>query len=334
MKRFYCHCGQEIFFENSLCHSCGSLVSMDLTQLRMISIIQDGAIWKNPNEQSTYHLCSNRENYAICNGVIEDSDNNPLCISCRLNQTVPDLSKPINSLRWKIMEQAKRRLVFGLLSIGLPLEVPLQGKTQPPRFDFLEDKRSNPKVKEEFVTTGHERGVITINLLEADEIQRTWERERGGERYRTVLGHMRHEMGHFYFEYLTQDKHSFFSLFGDPNIPYDEAMETYYEQGPLAGWENSFISAYASAHPLEDWAECFAHYLHMMDVLETATQFNIISHDTNINIDGHIEKWDKVSVIINEVNRSLGLNDAYPFVIHKPVANKIRYIHSSIQNLV
>lgn len=336
MKRFQCHCGQEIFFENSVCQRCGRQLGYDPQRGLMVALAQDGDDgWRGEDNGVVYRLCDNRLNYGVCNGLVDVNDGNPLCVACRLNRTIPNISIPQNLDRWGRIEQAKRRLIYGLLALGLPLEAPVAGYPRGLSFDFLEDQRTNPAVPQEFVTTGHFKGVITLNVLEADDVQRVWQRELSSERYRTVLGHFRHEAGHYYFELLVRDRQGYMALFGDPDQPYGPALKRYYKQGALAGWESDHISAYASAHPIEDWAECFAHYLHMLDTLETAAARGIITPlSAGEGIDSLLQRWDELAVSVNELNRSLGLQDAYPFVVTPAVAEKLRFVDQTIRAYV
>ncbi len=331
MRRFYCICGQEIFLENLYCTACERSLGCDLPATAMISLEWEGAGWRVAGRERLVKLCENRSLYGVCNAVVDIHDGCDLCLACRLNRTIPDLGKAENRRRWALLEEAKRRLLFGLLGLGLPLEAPVAGYPRGLCFDFLEDQRSNPDAPLEFVTTGHHEGVITINVLEADEVQRVWQREQSSERYRTLLGHLRHESGHYYFELLVRDLAGFERLFGDYHLAYDDALRHYYTQGPQAGWEQTHISAYASAHPLEDWAECFAHYLHMTDTLETAAARGAIpSLDGQAGIEQLLRVWDDFAVTLNELNRSLGLQDAYPFVVTPAVAEKLRFVHAVI----
>ncbi len=330
MRRFFCDCGQEIFLESGVCIHCQRAVAYFPVITDMVTLEAAGAAWRICGADTLVKLCGHREQYSVCNAVLAMDDEHSLCLACRLNRTIPDLTREENLARWHKLEEAKRRLLFGLQSLGLPLEAPVTGDVHGLCFDFLEDQRTNPSMPEEFVSTGHHGGVITINVLEADDVQRVWQREQSGERYRTLLGHMRHEIGHYYFELLVTDLVRFEQLFGDPGQPYDEALEHYYAHGPLPGWQQSHISAYASAHPLEDWAECFAHYLHMSDTLETAVQRGLIAAIEPANIDALLSVWDGFSVSLNELNRSLGLRDAYPFVTTPSVEEKLRFVHRMI----
>jgi hypothetical protein len=331
MRGFHCHCGQVLYFDNSLCHACGSTVAYDPGTGHMFSLspVADG--WQSRQDGRNYRLCANRTEYAVCNAVVDLAEDAALCLSCRLNRTIPDLSREGNLLRWAKLEQAKRRLIFGLLSLGLPLQAPVAGYPCGLCFDFLQDQRTDPNGATSYVATGHRHGVITLNILEADDVQRVWQREQSSERYRTLLGHFRHEAGHYYHELLAGDVTGFSRLFGDGSQNYDVALQHYYTWGPAADWQNSHISAYASAHPLEDWAESFAHYLHMRDTLETGLLYGVVPADRLApGIDGLLSQWDELAVILNELNRSLGLQDAYPFVVNSLVAEKLRYVHQRI----
>lgn len=229
------------------------------------------------------------------------------------------------------MESNKRRMLYGLLQFKLfPI---IEGKEKYPLiFDFLEDKRSNPLVTDEHVNTGFNKGVITLNVLEADPGYREATREAMNELYRSLLGHFRHEIGHYFWQELIEGKPSytkFKQLFGDDTINYQQCLDKYYSSGPKDNWRENYISAYASSHPLEDWAETWAHYMSMTDTLETALSFNIIKEKFSLNdFEAWIDKWMGLVVILNALNRSLGNKDAYPFVISKSVRNKLHFIHN------
>lgn len=332
MRRFYCVCGHEVFLESSYCTHCGSTLGYDIAAGTLVTLESKGNGLYAVAGGRNIRLCANNHVHGVCNAIVDINDSSEFCIACRLNRTIPNLANPENHIRWRSLEEAKRRLIFGLLSLGLPLEAPVAGYPRGLCFDFLEDRRTNSEADEAFVSTGHHEGVITINVLEADDVQRVWQREQSSERYRTLLGHLRHESGHYYFELLVRDLNEFSSLFGDYTLPYGNALKHYYKYGPLGGWEQGYISAYASAHPLEDWAECFAHYLHMTDTLETASLRGAIAPLSGTEgIDHLLDVWDGFAVTLNELNRSLGLKDAYPFVVTPTVAEKLRYVHERIR---
>ncbi len=323
MTPYYCRCGQALFCENTRCGKCGRRVAFEPLRAEMFSLDDDDDGWVDASG-NRYRPCDNRAEWRVCNGVVEAGSTDTRCSACRLNRTIPSMSRSENLARWKRLESAKRRMIAGVSKLGL--DVNSAGGM---RFDFLEDKRSHPDVLEHFVSTGHKDGVITINVIEADEIQRVQQREMMGERYRTVLGHIRHEVGHFFYPQLVTDMAAFTALFGDPSADYSGALNAYYASGPAAGWENEHISAYASAHPLEDWAECFAHFLHIEDTLETAICYGL-SDDPGADPRERINAWARFVIPLNELGRSLGQRDHYPFLLTPKVIEKLLFVQDAV----
>ncbi len=280
------------------------------------------------------HLCKNYTDFNVCNACIPTTQADAWCIACTLNQTIPDLSQPDNIQKWAKLESAKRRLIRSLLALDLLVIPKNSAKRMGLAFAFLEDQQQNPDVEHEFILTGHSQGLITINLAEADDVIRENTRELMGELYRTPLGHLRHESGHHYFEKLIKNTKwidSFRKLFGNEDLDYQQALNDFYANKNLSDWNHNYISAYAEAHPLEDWAECWAHYLHMTDTLETAYAFNTIEKSaTNMPIEQEIQNWTKLTTVLNELNRSMGLKDAYPFILSNTVIKKLNFVHQVI----
>ncbi|MBT8421397.1 MAG: putative zinc-binding metallopeptidase, partial [Gammaproteobacteria bacterium] len=246
MKTFHCRCGQPLSFDNTRCLRCGESVGYD--PLSVAFLVPDPAVHRH---------CANRTEHGVCNWLVAADDTNPLCLSCRMTRVIPDLSRFGNPGRWRVLENAKRRLLYSLLQLGLPLHEDIHGGHPALAFQFLEDRGANPMVAEEYVRTGHASGVITINVAEADDVQREITRSLMNEAYRTPLGHCRHESGHYYFDRLiglgSRDQ-AFMARFGDPRRDYDAALSAYYAFPPSHAIEAGFISLYAQAHPLEDWA--------------------------------------------------------------------------------
>ncbi len=345
MKNFVCTCGQVLLFENTLCTRCHRRLGFDPVSRNLLALdpvrdLRSNATlwWRAAQSGQFYHRCRNDTEFDLCNWLVT-TPGESYCLACSLNQTVPGVRVDNDWQQrhrwWRSMEQAKRRLLFTLLQLGLPV----QSKRENPEFGlafaFLEDWRSNPLVDEAHVLTGHARGLITVNLAEADHVLREQARQRFGESYRTLLGHFRHESGHYYFERLivsAADHEEFRALFGDERADYDLAIEDYYRGGRERERRADMISAYAQVHPLEDWAECWAHYLHMVDTLETAAQFGLTRGEQTVElcIEQQIEQWSQVSVMLNSLNRSMGLEDAYPFVLSAQTLNKIRFVHRKI----
>ncbi len=335
MRDFHCSCGQRVFFYNSECLNCGRSLGFDTATGDMKALRpapESGVLRTDDGER--YRYCRNHTDYRACNWLLPADSDQDYCESCRLNQTIPDLTQPGNTTAWAKLEAGKRHLIYTLLQLGLPLYGKDQDLHTGLAFAFLEDSRTDPQRLGEEVMTGHGGGLITVNLAEADDGYREQIRRELGEYYRTILGHFRHESGHYYYERLVRDTPwmaEFESLFGDPGRDYEAALRNHYEQGPSGNWPDSFISAYAQSHPLEDWAETWAHYLHMLDTLETAYAFGAApSAPQALSIGQLVDAWRQLSMTLNALNRSMGLADAYPFVITDRVAAKLHLIHQVV----
>ena len=327
MNRFNCPCGAEVFFESRVCESCKRALAFNPDTLSFELLPPENAPTE-PSASST-HLCKNGIDYGVCNWLAPPDAPGGLCSGCQYNRTIPNLGCEENIKRWGIIEASKKRLLYSLLRLGLPLESGWQLPGKGLLFDFLEDQRSNPEASTPFVTTGFLDGVITLNVLEADPALRFVEQQAANEVYRTVLGHLRHESGHYVFSLFTEEpclQQSFTDLFGDSAADYAQALDTFYRNGPRPDWDQNYITPYASSHPLEDWAETWGHYLHIHDTLETAAGFKLIPvSPQQQTFEQRLQSWRDLSVGFNELNRSMGLNDAYPFVINDKVAEKLRF---------
>jgi hypothetical protein len=345
MKVFHCdHCGHLLFFENTQCVRCGHTVAYlpDLGRVGSLDEHDDGT-WRRPQAVEGYRLCANYTGHHVCNWAIVSSDSHPLCESCRLTRVVPDLSVEVQRGNWYRLEAAKRRLLFTLMSLRLPLSARDHGEDAGLAFEFLAESPDCP------VMTGHAGGVITVNVAEADDAEREKRRQGLGEPYRTLVGHFRHESGHYYWERLiagTGAMDGFREAFGDEEADYGEALRAYYANGPAPDWPQRFISAYASAHPLEDWAETWAHYLHMVDTLETAAAcgFSLRPRRSDepalpavpfvvsaqLPFERLLDSWFPLTYALNNLTRGLGQPDAYPFVLSAPAIEKLRYVHQLV----
>jgi hypothetical protein len=348
MKLFTCdHCQQTLFFENNRCMACGSPVGYIPELARMVTLrraTEQPGTFDVPLtgvESRRYRQCFNTLKYDVCNWLMSADGAGIYCRSCELTEIIPDLSDAANVAAWRRIEAAKRRLLYTLYSLRLPVK----GRAAEPEtglaFQFLKGSVDQP------VITGHGGGVITLNIDEADPAFRENMRDKMGEVYRTLLGHLRHEVGHYYWRRLVAPASlaAFRELFGDERASYEQAIERHYAWGPPANWGESFISAYASMHPWEDFAETWAHYLHMLDTLETAK-----SHGLAINLAGASGErivtdrlrffdfdalttgWNALTLALNSLNRSMGLEDAYPFVLTPRVIEKLRYVHDLVQS--
>ena len=348
MRLFTCdNCDQVIHFDNRLCVRCNHRLGFLASDLSMHALeSRDEVNWQlvsDPNR--LVRFCANA-GLDICNWLVDDGNN--FCIACRHNRLVPNTDTQEGIDRWRRISQAQRHLFYSLLRWKLPhpdrQEDPQGGLV----FDFLEDAvRNDGNIVP--AMTGHEEGLIAIRAAEADDLTREQARAAMDEPYRTLLGHFRHETGHFIWDKLVRDRNgldAFRAVFGDERQDYAAALQERYANGPAPGWQESFISAYASVHPWEDFAECFAHYLHIVDTLETARSFGIaidprgheeIAAEVDFNpyraqsAEQLVSAWVPLSLAINAIQRSMGQADSYPFVLSQPVVAKLEYMHQLIQ---
>jgi hypothetical protein len=350
MKIFKCEaCGNAVHFENSICVRCDHRLGFATDQCVLSAVELDGDFWVTLSDPSRhYSFCANAE-FGACNWLVAADEDEAYCHSCRHNRTLPDLSISGNLSAWRRIELAKRRLFYSLLRWGLPTHERDADNPNGLAFDLLADMATAGGVAA--VLTGHENGLITLNIAEANDAEREARRLSMGEPYRTLLGHFRHEIGHYYWELLVRDGgvEPFRAIFGDEDEDYAQALQRYYQSGPPADWELRFISAYASSHPWEDFAETWAHYMHMVDALETARTFGLAigfasSDQTSKNsraafdpycageMEDLIAAWVPVTVALNGLNRSLGQPDLYPFVLSSAVIEKLNFIHHLIRD--
>ena len=343
MKLFRCQtCANVVYFENRTCGRCGHTLGY-LPELQTLSALEPEGEpnWKPVVGQGgPRRFCANVKQDA-CNWLTPPGSDDAFCLACRHNDTIPDLSAPGNLQAWRDIELDKHRLFYSLLRWELPLKTRAEDPEHGLVFRFLADPHAEgPKAM-----TGHDNGVITLALAEADPAERERRRSEMAEPYRTLLGHFRHEVGHYYWDLLVRDGgrlEAFRQAFGDERADYAEALRVHYQSGPPADWAEHCISAYASSHPWEDFAETWAHYLHIVDTLDTARAFGLrIRPETedsklraSIDFDPYaetaaemlIEAWLPLTFAVNSLNRSMGQPDLYPFVLPPPVIAKLRCI--------
>jgi hypothetical protein len=344
MRLFECQgCAQPLFFENSLCESCGRRLGFLSSKMTITALEPSGERWKALADPiPEYIYCANL-GFDSCNWLIPADSGQTFCAACRHNRTIPDLSDQRNLTLWRRIEIAKRRLFYSLLRLRLPL----CNKSEDPTglaFDFLAPTK-NP------VMTGHLDGVITINLSEADDSEREKQRGIFDEPYRTLLGHFRHEIAHYYWDRLVRDDGSideFRQVFGDERVDYRESLRRHHSNGAPEDWSNNFITAYASSHPWEDFAETWAHYFHIVDTLDTAKAFGVRTRprvtgtalDASVDFDPYtasvdrlIDAWLPLTFAFNSINRSMGVGDLYPFALGVPSMLKLSYVYNKIHRL-
>lgn len=345
MEIFKCkNCGNIIYFENISCVKCGYPLGFETEKLQLLPVVA----WENETYSvydqagKFYRYCINHQ-YNVCNWLVEAESNTPYCKACDLNKTIPNLSEPEAINHWRTIENAKHRLIYTLLKMKLPLISKKVNQEKGLTFDFLADLQGKPRV-----LTGHDNGLITLNIVEADDVEREKSRKPMKEPYRALIGHFRHEVGHYYWDRLIDNSKYLEEcrmIFGDDRMDYADALQRHYKQGAPAYWNQHFISSYASSHPWEDWAETWAHYLHIMDTLQTGYSFGLGLHpqiadpDDFLNIEEQqdpyqltdfvaiMNKWLPMSIAMNSINRSMGHTDLYPFVIMGDVMKKLTFIH-------
>jgi hypothetical protein len=330
MRSFACgHCGHLVFFDNTVCLNCSTPLGFDPARLEMIAL--------EGEEARLLEHCAN-QNLAACNWLV--SRPGRLCRSCELTRTRPRDDDTAGLEAFASAEADKRRAIMQLLELGLPGVEP--GRLA---FDLLSSEHQP-------VATGHADGVITIDLAESDDARREQRRAQLGEPYRTMLGHLRHELGHYLQPLLVDDEEAWGAcraLFGDERADYGEALERHYEQGPGADWPERYVSAYATMHPWEDWAETLAHYLHIRDTLETAAEYGVtvtgpraVTFDRSLKATPQpgagdrgfaelLDNWLPLTYALNAVSRSMGREDMYPFTLAPPVIEKLQFVHDRVQ---
>ena len=343
MKLFRCdHCSTIIYFENTVCQHCGRALGYWHEANMMVSLEPEGDYLVAPALAGKRFVSCANARYGACNWLVEhDPGGDPFCRACRHNAVIPDVSDPANLARWQVIERAKKRLFYSLLRFRLPLATRSEDPVHGLSFQFL-----NEDVAPAPVLTGHDNGIITLALKEADDAAREYRRTQLNEPYRTLLGHFRHEIGHHFWDLLIAGQPGlgeFRRLFGDESADYAAALQAYYEHGAPPDWQATHISAYATAHPWEDWAETWAHYLHIVDTTEMAAAFGVrlnprvdVAGDltTSIDFDPYrldtieelIDHWVPLSSLINNLNRAVGQHDAYPFVLTPAVVAKLEFI--------
>ena len=307
-----------------MCVTCGTAVGYSREQGTMAAVRADRPICANLNR------CG-------CNWIADPASVFGLCFSCTLTRTRPADGDMVGLGQYWIAESAKRRLIFGLDELQLPIKV--SDGSVGLAFDLLSSSHGK-------IITGYQNGIITLDLAESNDAHRETLRASMDEPYRTVLGHFRHEIGHYYCELLAlgpDRREEFRALFGDESTSYEDALQRHYSTGSGQNWQNRFISAYATMHPLEDFAEVFGHFLHIADTLQTAQEFGLIADQQRVDpletpmAELIARTWLPLTKALNQINRSLGRPDLYPFVLAQPVIVKLAFVadlvaHVSLNN--
>jgi hypothetical protein len=357
MRVFTCgNCGQLVFFHNSDCLRCRSPLGYVHDRLDVVALteVEAGRLVDLGSPVRVWQRCGTAE-LTGCNWLVPvGTGTGSLCASCCLTRTRPGADDPDGLAEFRAAEMAKRRLVFQLAELELPLRPRDEGGATGVAFDLLSSTATK-------IITGHDDGVITLDLAEADDQHRERLRLQLNEPYRTVLGHFRHEIGHYYWPILVHEDAALDAcraLFGDDRADYGAAVAAHYDEpeGPATAWLDDHISRYATMHPYEDWAESFAHYLHILDTLETAVSFGIGGSPARSALTGEpprgerggrpdptrpdgsrsfgqvVDHWLELSYGLNQINQSMGGSDLYPFVLAPAVIRKLAFIDRLVRN--
>lgn len=351
MKIFSCQkCSQTLLFENTLCEQCGSELGFLSDQMTVSALQPEGtgylALADTSSPATVWRYCENHQ-HDVCNWLVEGEDT--FCLACDLNRHIPNLNGIEQRQAWQQLEFAKHRLVYSLLQLQLPLISKKEDLKDGLSFDFISEDNIVPDNAQS--STGHALGQVTINATEANSADREQMREDMNESYRTVIGHFRHEVGHYYWDQLVATDENTLALcrqlFGDERESYADALQRHYD-APVEHWRDQFVSVYASSHPWEDWAETWAHYLHILDTLETASEFGMSLQPPNLehqalcvtvninpyqhtNFDDILAQYLPITFAVNNLNRSMGQPDLYPFIIVPAVRKKLHFIHQLLQ---
>jgi hypothetical protein len=350
MKLFKCQsCAQLVYFENTICEKCSHRLGFlpEITTVTALEPVEPG-LWRALAEpDSRYRFCANAQ-FEVCNWLIDANSSDDLCLACRHNKTIPDVSVPDNLRAWQRIEAAKHRLFYSLMRLNLPLDNRQDAEGHGLTFEFQGSpaQGNGPRV-----LTGHDNGFVTIALEEADDVEREKQRTAMHEPYRTLLGHFRHEVGHYYWDRLVHDAGNLDTaraMFGDDRQDYAQALKAHYANGAPSDWQARFVTPYAAAHPWEDFAETWAHYLHIVDTLEMARAFGVQVHPrldktggltaevdfdpyAAVHMDQLVDTWLPLSIALNSLNRTMGQPDLYPFVLSQGAISKLGFIHVLIR---
>jgi len=350
LKLFVCQaCGNILYFENRACERCGHRVAFLSEKETMSALEPDGEAWATLADKGKGRmLCRNAE-YDACNWLTDVGDSTGYCRACRHNGIVPDLSDPAQLAGWRELEVAKHRLFYSLIRWKMPLQTRRENSVHGLIFNFLADDPNSAQK----VMTGHDNGLITIALTETDDIERERRRLEMGEPYRTLLGHFRHEVGHYFWEVLVREGGKLEEcrvVFGDDSVDYGQALQRHYAEGAPSDWQQNYVSAYATTHPWEDFAETWAHYLHIVDTLEMASEFGMEVRP-RVDCDGElstrlrfnpyeardvqtlVDAWLPFTFAMNSVNRAMGMRDLYPFILSPAVVAKLGFIHGLVRDV-
>jgi len=361
-----CACGRPVHFRQGECAACltplgydpeaGALLPLEPVASDVQAPDDDAGAaaglwraWGAADNAPRFHRCANLATAAACNWLVPEQDPHagaaPLCRCCRLTRTTPDLALEHGAQWWHRIELAKRQLMASLLELHLPVRSRL---TEDPSFglafDLLRATPGGPPVE-----TGFADGIITVDIEEADDAWRQQRRAVSGEPHRTLLGQLRHETGHYYWQRLVRPGRwlaPWRELFGDERKDRDAALQRHADSGPPPDWTQRHVSAWASSHPLEDWSETWAQYLAMVDTLGLARGLGLEASGVELPVERYgpevlsgsgdarprdflmlVNRWLELTAALNEVARAMGMPDVHRRVLPAAVVRKLHLVH-------
>lgn len=303
VKRLACPvCGNEVFFDSLTCVRCGSELALDVDELGLRVLDLDHA---SPCVRRTTWACNWR---AV-------GPNAPFCRSCVL----VDAGGHDHDPAMVPFQSAQRRALYQLVQFGVSTEA---GSDL--RFAYRSSHAGDD------VRIGHRNGEITLDLAEVDPAHREQVQATLGEQYRTPLGHIRHELGHYVWQELVAldpaRLEAFREVFGDERIDYAEALARHYARTDDGSWYGTHASFYATAHPWEDFAESWAQVMHVHDVVETGASWGVVTAPADLkDASAWLSASITASVAANELARSMGMRDLYPFALTPGVRVKVEF---------
>src|SRR5215207_378700 len=334
MQLHHCQrCGHRLAFSAQRCDVCSSEIGY-VPQLRGLRSLTP------PDGAGVYDAEGDRLWRCLnaawgCNWMLSAGSDTEWCRSCRLTRGRPDLARVDAVAAWVAAEAAKRQLVHQLDKLELPIVARSADAPDGLAFDLVD-------VPGHAVVTGHLDGVVTLDLAETDDRYRDDLRRTLCEPFRTVIGHLRHEVAHYYWPRLvgqTNEVGGFRRLFGDERDDYRQAMDRYYAGGAPAWSADQHITPYAASHPFEDWAETFAHYLHIIYAAETAIAHRFMPDGADVTIEqlvempdfaGAVATWRQISAAVNDISESLGNAAVYPLDPVGVVVDKLNFVHRQV----
>ena len=337
MRRFTCEsCAEEVAFDALRCASCSSPLGYVPAQqaVKVLHPAAGAVSFSISGDDAEFWRCPNSARG--CNWVLPAGTGDIWCRSCGLTPGRPDETNPDALAAWSTAEAVKRRLVHQLDHLALPIDPRSDATPDGLAFDLV-------YVPGQFGPAGKVDEAVTLDLADADVQDVGAPPRRVHAPFRTLIGNLRHKVGHHYWHRLVgQSDHvtPFRRLFGDERADYPAAIEPH--QAAVAHhWDASrFVTGRAESHPFEDWAETFAHYLHILDATDTAEAYRLPDGQCEMGRPQSspgggtfaeiLRLWRPTAPAVNALAASLGLPAVYPFQLTGVVLQKFEFVHARV----